>query len=365
MGSEGVLKAFGPWSEREEVSDALTRLLDASERESELAECLAIVQRIYNDDADSWYQEWMRAAEVMRGGACSLADAGLLEAARRKWLRAVNYYEVAASSIGNCPVRSQSVDAGIRTCALDYLSLGVRQGEVVTIAWRPDYPLEAYFLPASDRPEPAPMVVCICEPGRRKEKSLLMLAGHAAERGLSLLVVDLLGPGPTSRFEDIVGHRDLETAIGSVMDYVCGRDDVDDGRIAILADDWSSSFVARGIALDPRYAAAVCDAGLWDIHERVCLSRRLTPDERACLPSASDCRVARQIMCPLLVALPDRGWLRADIATRLVAQMKREHLDVTLKIFASDQGGVCDAQSNAAIFDWIAARLAGAPKLPS
>jgi len=106
MGSEGVLKAFGPWSEREEVSDALTRLLDAtSERESELAECLAIVQRIYNDDADSWYQEWMRAAEVMRGGACSLADAGLLEAARRKWLRAVNYYEVAASSIGRCPVR--------------------------------------------------------------------------------------------------------------------------------------------------------------------------------------------------------------------------------------------------------------------
>lgn len=74
MGSEGVLKAFGPWSEREEVSDALTRLLDASERESELAECLAIVQRIYNDDADSWYQEWMRAAKEL-----DLSSNGALE----------------------------------------------------------------------------------------------------------------------------------------------------------------------------------------------------------------------------------------------------------------------------------------------
>jgi hypothetical protein len=364
MRSEGFLKALGPWSEREELSDALMRLLDTSpEGGREFAECLAVVQRIYNDDEDSWYREWMRSAEVMRGSACTLADAGSLEAGRGKWLRAISYYDVAASPFASCVVRQQAVASGTRACALDYLRLSVPQGEVVTIPWRQDYPLEAYFLPA-DGHDPAPTVVCICEPGRRKEKSLLMLAGYAAERGLSLLVVDLLGPGPASRFDEIVGSRDLESAIGSVMDYVCERDDVDDGRIAILADDWSSSFVARGIALDPRYAAAVCDAGLWDIHERVCLSRRLKPDERACLPSASDCRVARQIMCPLLVVLPEVGWLRADIAARLVAQMKREHLDITLKIFANQQGGAPDeAHANASIFDWIASRLACSQEL--
>ncbi|GLH75701.1 dienelactone hydrolase [Bradyrhizobium sp. SSBR45G] len=343
------------------------RLLDTSpEGEGEFADCLAIVQRIDDHDEESWYQEWMRSADAMRAEAFAAANAGSPDTARRKWLRAIDLYDVAASPFSSCLMRQAEVAAGIRVCAVDCLNAGVPQGEVVTIPWRADYSLEAYFLPAPDRNGPAPTVVCVCEPGQRKEKSLVKFAGQAAERGLSLLVVDLLGPGPASRFDEIVGRRDLETAIGSIMDYVCEREDVDDARIAILADDWSSSFVARGIARDPRYAAAVCDAGLWDIHERVCLSRRLTPDERAGLPSASDCRVARQIMCPVLVAFPESGWLRADIAARLVAQMKREHLDVTLEILASQRGGASDdAPASAAVLDWIAARLASAPKLRS
>ncbi|MGC2775587.1 MAG: hypothetical protein WA418_08105 [Bradyrhizobium sp.] len=366
MRPEGFLRALGPWSEKEDLCDAFTRLLETTpEGGVEFAECLAVAQRINGEDADSWYREWMRCADAMRAGASAMADAGALEGGRSKWVRAIDYYDVAASAFGSCTVRQQAVAAGIRDCAIDYLSHGVPSGEVVTIPWRTDYPLEAYFLPAPDRREPAPTVICICEPGRRKEKSLLMLAGHAAQRGLSLLVVDLLGPGLANRFDEIVGHRDLESAIASVMDYVSARDDVDDARIAVLADDWSSSFVARGIVLDPRYAAAVCDAGLWDIHERVCLSHRLTPSERACRPGASDCRVARQIMCPLLVALPERGWLRADIATRLVAQMKREHPDVTLKIFSGCQAAPDEAQANAFIFDWIATRLACVPNRQS
>ncbi|CCD94481.1 conserved hypothetical protein [Bradyrhizobium sp. ORS 375] len=343
----------------------MARLLETTPHDGpEFAQCLAIAKRIDSQDENSWYREWMRSAEELRAEASKLAQAGGLDGGRRKWLRAVDYYEAAASGFGSCAVRQQAVAVGIRACALEFLSMGLSPGEVVTIPWRDDYPLAAYFVPAPHASGPAPTVICICEPGHRKERSLLALASHAAERGLSLLVADLHGSGMSSRFDEIVGRRDLESAIGSVMDYVSARDDVDDARIAILADDWSSSYVARGIALDPRYAAAVCDAGLWDIHERVCLSRRLTPDERACLPGASDCRVARQIMCPLLVALPHRGWLRTDIATRLVAQMKRDHLDVTLKIFEAGRDGPPDlGQCNDFIFDWLATRLAGEPRL--
>jgi len=39
-------------------------------------------------------------------------------------------------------------------------------------------------------------------------------------------------------------------------------DDVDEHRIAILADGWGSSFVARGIAFEDRFAAAACDGGI-------------------------------------------------------------------------------------------------------
>jgi hypothetical protein len=361
MRSEGFQDALGPWSEREDLSGAFARLLEAApDGGGEIGECLSAAQRIDPKDEESWYREWTRCAAAISADARLAAGAGSLEAALRKWSRAVDCYEAAVCPFSGSLGQQQAARARMRDCARDFLDCRDPRGEVVTIPWRQDYPLEAYFLPARNGAAPAPTVLCIVEPGRRKETSLFRLAAHAGQRGLSLLVVDLLGAGPDCRFEEIVGRRDLESAVASVTDYVTSRDDVDEDRIAILADDWSSSFVARGIAFDPRYAAAVCDAGLWDIHERVFLSRRLAPSERCNLSIASDGLAARHIMCPLLVTVPERGWLRADIATRLIAHIKRERPDITLKIFSGK--GTDSPEPNAFIFDWIAARLTGAQR---
>jgi hypothetical protein len=358
MRSEGFLKALGPWSEREDLPDAFARLLEAAPEDGgKVAECLSAAQRIDPKDEESWYRAWTQCAAEISADARLAVSGGCLETALRKWSRAVDCYEAAVCPLSGSLAQQQAVRARMRDCARDYLACRDPRGEVVTIPWRQDYPLEAYFLPARNGADSAPTVLCIAEPGRRKETSLFRLAAHADQRGLSLLVVDLLGAGPGCRFEEIVGRRDLESAVASVTDYVTSRDDVDEDRIAILADNWSSSFVARGIAFDPRYAAAVCDAGLWDIHERVFLSRRLAPSERCNLPIASEGLAARHIMCPLLVTVPERGWLRADIATRLIAQIKRERSDITLKIFPDT--GADSLETNTFIFDWIAARLAG------
>src|SRR5260370_34951572 len=45
----------------------------------------------------------------------------------------------------------------------------------------------------------------------------------------------------------------------------------------MLGDCSGSSFVARGVALDQRFAAAVCDGGIWDLHERAFLMKRIPP----------------------------------------------------------------------------------------
>jgi dienelactone hydrolase len=244
----------------------------------------------------------------------------------------------------------------MRACARAFLRHGEPQGEVVTIPWRADYPLQGYFVPARNLGR-APAVICMVEPGRRKEACLFKLADYAAERGLSLLVVDLLGSGAGDRFEDIVGSRQLETALGSVTDYATARDDVDETRVAVLADEWGSSFVARGIALDQRYAAAVCDAGLWDMHERAFLARRLASGNCAAATMGAS-RVALRISCPVLIAIPSRGWLRAERVTKLVAEMRRERQDITLKVVPGEQGSTANsALANQLIFDWIAAQL--------
>jgi hypothetical protein len=226
------------------------------------------------------------------------------------------------------------------------------------MSWRADYPLQGYFLPARGEAGRAPAVICISEPGQRKEACLPKLAHLAFERGLSLLVVDLLGPGTGERFAEIVGSRELESAVGCAMDYLTAREDVDEERIAVLADEWGSSFVARGIAFDQRYAAAVCDAGLWDMHERAFLARCAASGRAAMDPGRGASQVARHIMCPVLIALREQGWLQPDHVARLVAQMKQDHPDITLKLFAGEQGSAGNpAPANVFVFDWIAARL--------
>ncbi|WP_257165610.1 S9 family peptidase [Bradyrhizobium sp. SRS-191] len=361
MSLESSLGVLRPWSEQDDQAEAIRRMLEARpEGCAELAEILATARRIDPSDEESWYREWMQCADALGAAARDAVRNGRPELAIRKWSGAVHCYEAAACPFSGSQPRQAVVLSRMRDCAREFLRCADPQGEVVTIPWRADYQLEGYFLPARGERGRAPTVICIGEPGRRKEPSLFKLAAHAERHGLALLVVDLLGNGPDCRFEEIVGRRDLESAIASVTDYVTGRDDVDEDRIAILADDWSSSFVARGIALDPRYAAAVCDAGLWDIHERVFLSRRLAARERGRPPIASDGLAARQIMCPLLVNVPERGWLRADIATRLVAQIKREHPDITLKIVS---GACADSRdADVFVFDWIANRLARAAR---
>src|SRR5262249_53731419 len=159
-------------------------------------------------------------------------------------------------------------------------------------------------------------------------------------------------------FEQIAGRSDLEMTIGYIMDYLVEREDVDCGRIAIMADGWGSSFLARGIAFDDRFAA-LCDGGIWDLHERAFLVGR-TPFEAEFLQRGIS-RVARNIKCPVLISTGERGWLNADRVRELYDHRKADGRDVTLKIFtngetAATQGNADNPTlANEYIFDWVAA----------
>ena len=143
--------------------------------------------------------------------------------------------------------------------------------------------------------------------------------------------------GASARF--VVGRSDLEATIGQIMDYLVERDDVDEHRIAILADGWSSSFVARGIAFDDRFAAAVCDGGIWDLNERAFLRDLVAPSDANALSRPVFSRVARNIKCPVLISTGERGWLKAERVKELYDGLKADGRDVTLKIFTSEETG--------------------------
>ncbi len=269
MGFKADLQERVFWPEREDLSTEFMRLLAAAqEGGSSLAECLVATSRIDFSDDHSWYREWKKIADTNNERGHAALGKGNRLTARSNWLRAVNYYHAAAFPYDQTDSNYQVAVACMRECAGNYLRHRNPAGEVVVIPWLSDYPLEGYFLPAPSVSNRAPAIICIGEPGQRKEEYLSKVARYASDRGMSMLAVDLLGPGASARFDEVVGRSDLEAVVGHIMDYLLERGDVDERRVAILADGWGSSFVARGIAFDDRFAAAVCDGGIWDMQRK-------------------------------------------------------------------------------------------------
>jgi dienelactone hydrolase len=353
------------WPEREDLSSELARLVaSAQEGGACVAECLAAAEHIDFCDDESWYVVWKGLADANRERGDRAFQSNYVVTARSNWLRALNYYLAAAFPFAGSDKNHERAIADARRCAADHVRHGNPSGEIVRIDWPGGYPLEGYFLPAQAGSAPMPTVICIGEPGQRKEEYLYKVARHARERGMSLLAVDLLGAEPAARFEEVVGRRDLERVVGCIMDYVIDRDDVDGSRIAILADAWGSSFVARGIAFDDRFAAAACDGGIWDLHELAYLRSRVAPVDGNFLRLGSS-RVARRIRSPVLIAAGARGWLAPARLRELHENLIANHREVTLKIFSREETAAAQGHSdnptlaNEYIFDWLASRLTG------
>jgi dienelactone hydrolase len=350
------------WPAREDLSNEFTRLLgSAQEGGATVAECCMTANRIDSSDDLSWHREWKRIADVNRERGDAALARGALATAKSNWLRAIGYYQSAAFPFDRSDRNSIAAAVRMQECARKFLQHRAPPGEVVEIPWPDGYPLEAYFLPAGDAAAPA--LICIGEPGQRKEEFLYKAARYAGERGISLLAVDLLGAGAGAQFEQAVRRGDLERTIGHIMNYLVERNDVDATRIAILADGWGSSFVARGIAFDDRFAAAACDGGVWDMHERAFLLGRLQSFDGSLANRGALSVVCRNIKCPVLISAGEQGWLKTDRIREMYESLRAGGCDLTLKIFTAEETAAAQGHAdnptlaNEFIFDWIAARL--------
>src|SRR4051794_6169312 len=339
------------------------RLLGAAqETGSTVSECFLTASRIDPNDEGSWFREWKTTADASLERGERARARGHFLTAQSNWLRAANYYNAAIYPFDCTDERWRSVVATMRDCARRFLRHRAPAGAVVEIPWLEGYPLEGYFLPAPNAAIPAPVVICIGEPGHRKEEYLYKMTRYAGERGIALLAVDLLGSGSGAEFDDVVGRADLETSLSHIMDHIITRDDVDKTRIAVLGDS-SGSFVARGVALDHRFAAAVCDGGIWDLHEREFLTKRMQGRDVDNFSAEQYSRVARAIKCPVLITIGEHGWLEAGHVSGLVGQLRADQRDITLKIFHEAETAASQAHidnptlASEFIFDWIADQL--------
>ena len=355
---------WGFWPHDEELSTELMRLLSAGqEGGAAVAECLLTARNISADESNSWHREWKRIADLNKKRGDAAYRDGNWATAQSNWRRAMNYYLAAGLRLQRSDERWRSVALKLRECARQYLKCRRPAGEVVMIPWTADHTLQAYFSPARSGDGRHPVVLCIGEPGELKEKFLCKLERQAHDRGLALLAVDLLGKGTGESLHGVIGSPEFESAIRSVIDYLVGRRDVDRHRIAVLADECGSSFVARAVASDSRPAVAVCDGGIWDAHERAFLARRRHSCDLEPNSGMAASPIALRLQCPVLITLGEQGWLRPDTVSQLVEEVRRRNSDVTLKVFSRSETAAAQGHTdnptlaNEFIFDWIAMRL--------
>jgi dienelactone hydrolase len=366
------------WLDSDEFSSEFLKLLAAAQEGGAMvSECFLVASRIDpHDRADSWHREWLRIADRNAERASAALDRGHRLTARSNWLRAINYYQASTFVLDSADARQQEAIEAMRSCARRFIEHSTPAGEVVEIPWLQDHSLEGYFLPASTASGRTPVVVCMGDPGHRKEEYLFKMSRYARERGMALLAVDLLGSRADAEFDQIAGRRDLESSVSHVMDYLTTRGDVDAGRIALVGDGAGSSFVARGVAFDNRFAAVACDGGLWDMHEQAFLMNRLSQDGATIRGTAGDWIAGNSMEgggpgltfhCPVLVTVGGQGWLKGDVVTDLFERLRGRHRDISLKIFESPETAAAQGHhdnptlANEFIFDWIADRLDPVP----
>ena len=343
------------WPDHEDLSLEFTRLLaSAQEGGSTISECWLAASRVDPADDESWHREWSTLADTNNKRAAAAFSDGHLATARRNWLRAMNYYQAAAYPIGLPQQRQSAAVTAMRNCATNYLRHRQPAGEVVSIPWLNDFPLQGYFLPAGTGNSPA--VICIGEPGHRKEEFLFKVARHAFKRGIALLAVDLLGTGTGVQFEEILQRHKLESAIGRIVDYLARRA--------------SQSSATTGVLRSSRGGLRSMSAWLPPFAMEVSGMRMSVPSCESAPCAACDTdhncetnRLLRSIQCPVLVAVGENGWLESDRVMEFTDQIRAEDRDLTLKIFrqhetAAAQGHLDNPTlANEFIFDWIESRL--------
>ncbi len=248
-----VRSAMDPASDRREHE---LRALVAAARwgavDSEVVD--AIASRVAGVDGGIWVQEWTA------GGGAAWAAARREESALA-YLHAASYYAAALALIDESDglVEENRLWERQRECwdrAVELLG-----GERLSVAYE-HTSLPGYFFSAGSGERP---LVVIDHGGRTATSSAWAAGGAAAAaRGYHWMTFDGPGRQAALRGQGLVLRPDWEAVVGPIADGMAARADVDASRMAVVGIDHGGYGVARALAFEERFAAAVLAPGFAD-----------------------------------------------------------------------------------------------------
>lgn len=235
---------------------------------SDPGEVLAAVDGIRKDDHAGWFRAWRDLAARTAAQAQACADTGHRVSAADAFLRASHYFGVAVNAVSGlkdttelAPTFQQQRESWDAFIAQTPLSVA-----------RVEIPFELAPLPGwffrPDPAGPAPLTLVLVNGSDGSLASLWAATGLAAlRRGYNVFLFD--GPGQQSQlFERNIPFRpDWENVLTPVYDFVAALDGVDPARIAVYGISQAGYWVARAIAFEHRFVAAITDPGVVDVSQ--------------------------------------------------------------------------------------------------
>jgi dienelactone hydrolase len=353
------------WPDNTEYSHHFMRVLGtAQEGASTISECFHTATLIDPGDDESWYAAWSHVAEVNRARGDEAFAQRRLNAATSNWLRASNYFRTAEALLASKDPRRKQLLRNMKKCSRLYLE---HKGEVIRIPYENGF-LEAYFIEAPNGGRLLPVVICLGGADTYKDDLLYTMRQSAADNGLSVLLIDAPGAEALLQENRIASRADVEIPVTRWVDYLLSRGDVDPARIAIYGSGLGASHATRSASHDSRFAAAVCDGGLWDRHERLFVMNR-REQARDGIPDAGRARqvaehhLGMQLKCPYLMTIGQHDFLAVDDATDVFKSARRAGMRVDLKVFSAGETAASPGHidnptlANECIFEWIRERL--------
>lgn len=350
-----------------------------------LGEIDEVIQRLHAraGEPEAWWEEWTAMAQRMESAAGTAAAEGRQATAGNYYLRAGMYYYTGERMVPPGEQKLGIYRKSLR-CAHEGLKRRHRNIEFLEVPYEGTH-LPAYFMKSPSATGRAPTVVLFDGLDNCKEMSVLFAGIELAFRGFHTLAIDGPGQGEALRLRNLPSRYDYEVPGTAAYEFVVTRDDVDPGRVAIMAYSLGGYSAPRMAAFEKRYRACVAWGALYDYHATWEKRRKVmqadgtkvaashfqlpwvmgVPNMDAAMEKIKKftlAGVAERIECPTLILYGENDRLTSrDVADQLFNAVGAR--DKTLKVLTADEGGAehCQADNRQVgidyIADWLASRL--------
>ncbi|MFS0910937.1 alpha/beta hydrolase family protein [Microbacterium sp. 179-I 3D2 NHS] len=242
-----------------------TALGHASAGAGDPGEILAATEQVRKNDHEGWFDAWKALADRTAQIADTAAGRGHRVSAADAYLRASAYYGVAVNALSSLDdtTRLQPTFAEQRKTWDGFIAHTSADVTAIRIPYEDDALPGYWFRGASGATAPTLIAV------NGSDGALAGLWASCIEaalaRGYNVLAFD--GPGQQSQlFEKNIPFRpDWEHVLTPVLDHVLTLDGVDPDKVAVYGISQGGYWVARALAFEHRFAAAITDPGVVDV----------------------------------------------------------------------------------------------------